>query len=189
VVGVLGVIDNVARRIPSGWQDDGNNIYLLGTTYDELDGSAWAKDIHDHLGGKPPRLDLNKERELAELIHGASIQGLIESAHDLSEGGLAVAVIEASLRFNVGCRIWLGDLRERDNIDQTAALFSESQSRVIVTVGREDDVKFQALCEARGVPVLRIGVTDKESNAIDIKDIAKLELSQIKSAWQTPLVA
>ncbi len=78
---------------------------------------------------------------------------------------------------------------ERDNIDQTAALFSESQSRVIVTVGREDDVKFQALCEARGVPVLRIGVTDKESKAIDIKDIAKLELSQIKSAWNTPLVA
>jgi phosphoribosylformylglycinamidine synthase len=78
---------------------------------------------------------------------------------------------------------------ERDNIDQTAALFSESQSRVIVTVGREDDVKFQALCEARGVPVLRIGVTDKESNAIDIKDIAKLELSKIKSAWETRLVA
>jgi phosphoribosylformylglycinamidine synthase len=188
VVGVLGVIDNVARRIPSGWQDDGNNIYLLGTTYDELDGSAWAKDIHDHLGGKPPRLDLNKERELAELIHGASIQGLIESAHDLSEGGLAVAVIETSLRFNVGCRIWLGELMERDNIDKTAALFSESQSRVIVTVGREDDVKFQALCEARGVPVLRIGVTDKESNAIDINGIATLELSKIKIAWQTPLV-
>jgi len=189
VVGVLGVIDNVARRIPSGWQDDGNNIYLLGTTYDELDGSAWAKDIHDHLGGKPPKLDLSKERELTELIHGASIQGLIESAHDLSEGGLAVAVIEASLRFNVGCRIWLGELMERDNLDKTAALFSESQSRVMVSVGREDDVKFQALCEARGVPVLRIGVTDKESNAIDIKDIAELELSQIKSAWQTPLVA
>ncbi|MFM1951087.1 MAG: phosphoribosylformylglycinamidine synthase subunit PurL, partial [Actinomycetota bacterium] len=61
VVGVLGVIDNVARRIPSGWQDDGNNIYLLGTTYDELDGSAWAKDIHNHLGGKPPKVDLKKE--------------------------------------------------------------------------------------------------------------------------------
>jgi len=78
---------------------------------------------------------------------------------------------------------------ERDNLDKTAALFSESQSRVIVTVGREDDVKFQALCEARGVLVLRIGVTDKESNAIDIRDIAKLALSQIRSAWQTSLVA
>ena len=183
VVGVLGVIDNVARRIPSGWQDDGNNIYLLGTTFDELDGSVWAKDIHDHLGGTPPKLDLRKERELADLIHGASMQGLIESAHDLSEGGLAIAIIEASLRFNVGCRIWLGELMERDSIDATAALFSESQSRVIVSVGREDDVKFQSLCEARGVSVLRIGVTDKESAAVDIQSIAKLTLADIRKAW------
>ena len=183
VVGVLGVIDNVARRIPSGWQDDGNNIYLLGTTFDELDGSVWAKDIHDHLGGTPPKLDLRKERELADLIHGASMQGLIESAHDLSEGGLAIAIIEASLRFNVGCRIWLGELMERDRIDATSALFSESQSRVIVSVGREDDVKFQSLCEARGVSVLRIGVTDKESAAVDIQSIAKLTLTDIRKAW------
>ncbi len=183
VVGVLGVIDDVARRIPSGWQDDGNNIYLLGTTQDELDGSAWAKEIHDHLGGQPPRVDLEKERKLAELLHGASMQGLIESAHDVSDGGLAVAIVEASLRFNVGCRIWLGDMIERDGIDQTAALFSESQARVIVTVGREDDVKFQALCEARGVPVLRIGVTDQPSNAVDIKDLATLNLDEIRAGW------
>jgi phosphoribosylformylglycinamidine synthase len=183
VVGVLGVIDDVARRIPSGWQDDGNNIYLLGTTQDELDGSAWAKEIHDHLGGQPPKVDLEKERKLAELLHGASMQGLIESAHDVSEGGLAVAIVEASLRFNVGCRIWLGDMIERDGIDQTAALFSESQARVIVTVGREDDVKFQALCEARGVPVLRIGVTELPSNSVDIKDLATLNLDEIRAGW------
>lgn len=132
-------------------------------------------------------MDLKKEKQLAELIHGASIQGLIESAHDLSEGGLAVAVIEASLRFNVGCRIWLGELTERDRIDATAALFSESQSRVIVSVGREDDVKFQSLCEARGVSVLRIGVTDKESNAIDIQGIANLLLAEIRQAWSGTL--
>ncbi|MEY3335081.1 MAG: phosphoribosylformylglycinamidine synthase subunit PurL, partial [Actinomycetota bacterium] len=129
------------------------------------------------------KLDLRKERELADLIHGASMQGLIESAHDLSEGGLAIAIIEASLRFNVGCRIWLGELMERDSIDATAALFSESQSRVIVSVGREDDVKFQSLCEARGVSVLRIGVTDKESAAVDIQSIAKLTLADIRKAW------
>ena len=183
VVGVLGVIDDVARRVPSGWQDDGNNIYLLGTTYDELDGSAWAKDLHDHLGGKPPKVDLQKEKELADLLHGAAMQGLIEAAHDISEGGLGIAILEASLRFNVGARLWLGELMERDNLDLTAALFSESQARVMVSVGREDDVKFQALCEARGVPVLRIGVTDKESQAVEIQDVAKLELGEIRGAW------
>jgi phosphoribosylformylglycinamidine synthase II len=183
VVGVLGVIDDVARRVPSGWQDDGNNIYLLGTNYDELDGSAWAKDLHDHLGGKPPKVDLQNEKELAGLLHGAAMQGLIEAAHDVSEGGLGIAILEASLRFNVGARIWLGGLMERDNLDLTATLFSESQARIIVSVGREDDVKFQALCEARGVPVLRIGVTDKESQAVEIQDVAKLELDEIRGAW------
>ncbi len=58
VIAVLGVIDDVARRVPSGWQDDGHNIYLLGDTAAELDGSAWAGVVHDHLGGRPPAVDL-----------------------------------------------------------------------------------------------------------------------------------
>jgi phosphoribosylformylglycinamidine synthase len=187
VVGVLGVIDNVARRIPSGWQDDGNNIYLLGTTKDELDGSAWAETIHQHLGGKPPVVELAAEKKLADLIHGAAIQGMIEAAHDISEGGLAIAVVEAALRFNVGARIWLDELLERDELDLTAALFSESQARVIVSVGREDDVKFQSLCEARGVPVLRIGVTDKASGSIEIKDLANFQLNEVRKGWENTL--
>ncbi len=182
VVGVMGVIDDVARRIPSGWQDTGHNIYLLGVTKDELDGSAWAEVIHDHLGGKPPQVDIAKEMELADLIHGANIQGMIASAHDISEGGLAQALVESSLRFGNGARIWLGELMERDGIDLTAALFSESQARAIVSVGREDDVKFVSLCEARGVPVVRIGVTDLESSSLEIQDVADIDLLDLKSA-------
>ncbi|MEQ1737977.1 MAG: AIR synthase-related protein, partial [Rhodoglobus sp.] len=63
VVAVLGVIDDVAKRIPSGWQDEGNNIYLLGVTRDELDGSAWAGTLHDHLGGLPPVVDFAAEQK------------------------------------------------------------------------------------------------------------------------------
>jgi phosphoribosylformylglycinamidine synthase len=182
VVGVMGVIDDVARRIPSGWQDTGHNIYLLGTTRDELDGSAWAEVIHGHLGGKPPVVDIQKEIELADLIHGANIQGMIASAHDVSEGGLAQALVESSLRFGNGARIWLGELMERDGIDLTAAMFSESQARAIVSVGREDDVKFVSLCEARGVPVVRIGVTDLDSSALEIQNVADIDLLELKSA-------
>jgi phosphoribosylformylglycinamidine synthase len=96
VVGVLGVIDDVARRVPAGWQDEGHNIYLLGITRDELDGSVWSEVIHDHLGGKPPVVDLAGEKALADLLHGASLQGLLASAHDLSEAGLAQAVVEST---------------------------------------------------------------------------------------------
>ena len=178
VVGVLGVIDDVARRIPSGWQDEGNNIYLLGITRDELDGSAWAETIHDHLGGKPPVVSLKNEKALAELMHGANLQGLIASAHDLSEGGLVQSIVESSLRFGVGARIWLNEIMERDNVDLTAALFSESTGRMLISVGREDDVKFVGLCEARNIPVLRIGVTDSTKELV-IQDVASYTMDEL----------
>lgn len=160
VVGVLGIIDDVARRIPSGWQDTGENIYLLGVTATELSGSQWAGTIHGHLGGRPPAVDLAQEKKLAELIHAASQQSLVSSAHDLSSGGLAQALAESVMRFGVGARVWLDEILERDGVDAATALFSESTGRVIVSVPREDDVKFRGLCEGRGYPVLRIGVTD-----------------------------
>ena len=186
VVGVLGVIDDVARRIPSGWQDEGHNIYLLGVTKDELDGSVWSEVIHGHLGGRPPVVDLAFEKQLAEAIAAGSEQGLIASAHDLSEAGLAQAVVECSLRFGMGARIWLGEICERDGVDRTAALFSESTGRVLVSVGREDDVKFVGLCEARGIPVLRIGVTDN-SGHLEIQDIANWNLGDLGAAHKGTL--
>jgi phosphoribosylformylglycinamidine synthase subunit PurL len=186
VVGVLGVIDDVARRIPSGWQDEGNNIYLLGITKDELDGSVWSEVVHDHLGGKPPVVDLEFERRLAELLHGASLQGLVASATDLSEAGLAQALTESVLRFNMGARVWISELCERDGIDRTAALFSESTGRVLVSVGREDDVKFVGLCDARNIPVLRIGVTDN-TGELEIQDLATWKLDELRSSWVATL--
>ena len=189
VVGVLGVIDDVARRVPSGWQDAGHNIYLLGITRDELDGSVWSEVLHDHLGGKPPLVDLAAEKALADLLHGASLQGLLASAHDLSEGGLAQAVVESCLRFGVGARVWLSEICERDGVDLTAALFSESTARVLVSVGREDDVKFAGLCEARGIPVLRIGVTDGVGSdaKLEIQDVANWQLSDLREAHSATL--
>ena len=186
VVGVLGVIDDVARRIPSGWQDDGNNLYLLGVTKDELDGSVWADIIHSHLGGRPPKVNLAYEKKLAELLHGASLQGLIASATDLSEGGLAQALTESVLRFNMGARVWLTEICERDGVDRTSALFSESTGRVLVSVGREDDVKFVGLCEARGIPVLRIGVTDN-TDELEIQDLASWKLDDLRAPWVNTL--
>jgi phosphoribosylformylglycinamidine synthase len=186
VVGVLGVIDDVARRIPSGWQDEGNNIYLLGITRDELDGSVWSEVVHDHLGGKPPVVDLEFEKRLAELLHGASLQGLVASATDLSEAGLAQALTESVLRFNMGSRVWISELCERDGIDRTSALFSESTGRVLVSVGREDDVKFVGLCDARNIPVLRIGVTDN-TGELEIQDLATWKLDEIREPWAATL--
>ncbi|GGD26529.1 phosphoribosylformylglycinamidine synthase subunit PurL [Microbacterium faecale] len=188
VVGVLGIIDDVSRRIPSGWQDAGENIYLLGTTADELDGSAWSDVIHDHLGGRPPAVDLDGEKRLAELLQAARDEWLISSAHDLSEGGLAVAVAEGAMRFGVGARVWLSELMSRDGVDLTSALFSESTGRVIVTVPREEDVKFRGLCEGRGYPVLRIGVTDTQPD-LEVQDVFTYPVAELRALSAATLPA
>jgi len=182
VVGVLGIIDDVERRVPSAWQDEGNNIYLLGVTRNELDGSAWAGTIHEHLGGLPPQLSLDDEKALAHLVQGAALEGLLMSAHDLSEGGLAQALAESVARFGIGARVWLNDIIERDGMDLTSALFSESTARAIVTVPREDDVKFSGLCEARGYPVLRIGVTDGRGPeaTLHVQDVFTVPVAEIR---------
>ena len=181
-MGVLGVIDDVARRIPSAWQDEGNNIYLLGYTRTELDGSAWAGTIHNHLGGVPPVVDLAQEKELADLLQGAAIESLILSAHDLSDGGLGQALAESVMRFGVGARVWLDEIIERDGVDAATALFSESTGRVIVSVPREDDVRFLGLCEARNYPVLRIGVTDQggADAKLDVQVLFEVSVEEIR---------
>lgn len=189
VVAVLGVIDDVARRVPSGWQDEGNNIYLLGTTSEELDGSAWAGTIHNHLGGRPPAVDLAREKKLAALLAAGAHESLIASAHDLSDGGLAQALAESVLRFGVGARVWLDEILQRDGVDVTTALFSESTGRVIVSVSREDDVKFQGLCEGRGYPVLRIGVTDKLSPALEVQDLFTVDIAELREVHTATLPA
>jgi phosphoribosylformylglycinamidine synthase len=193
VVGVLGIIDDVARRIPSGWQDAGENIYLLGVTATELSGSQWAGTIHDHLGGRPPAVDLANEKKLAELLHAAGQQSLVSSAHDLSSGGLAQALAEAVMRFGVGARVWLDEIQERDGVDAATALFSESTGRVIVSVPREDDVKFRGLCEGRGYPVLRIGVTDPAADgdepALEVQGLFTVPLAELRGLSTSTLPA
>ena len=179
VVAVMGVIDTVERRLPSGWQDDGENLYLLGTTRPELDGSAWAGVIHDHLGGMPPAPNLAAEKALAGLMVVAAKDGLVTSAHDVSTGGLIQTLVEGVLRRGVGARVWLSEVMEDGDLDITEALFSESVARMVVSVAREDDVKFRGLCEGRGVPVARVGVTDVSLRGLDVADHFSFDLEEL----------
>nr|WP_159801820.1 phosphoribosylformylglycinamidine synthase subunit PurL [Arthrobacter zhaoguopingii] len=186
VVGVLGVFDDVARRTPSGWREDGQAIYLLGTTRNELDGSEWA-NLRGHLGGTPPVVDLAAEKTLAAVLVNSSRDGMIDAAHDLSEGGLAAALSEAALRFGVGARIGIDELCERDGIDAFTALFSESQGRAIVSVPRSEEVRFNDMCTARNYPALRIGIVDTENRALDVQGHFTLPLAELKEAHEGTL--
>src|SRR6476660_4414034 len=107
VVAVLGVIEDVTRRTPTGFQAADERVFLLGSTHDELSGSEWAHVVHGHLGGLPPRLDLAAEQALASLLQDASRDGVVTSAHDLSDGGLAQALVEATFTRDIGASVSL----------------------------------------------------------------------------------
>jgi phosphoribosylformylglycinamidine synthase subunit PurL len=186
VVAVLGVIDDVTRRTPSGFVAEGQQIYLLGTTDDELSGSEWAHVVHGHLGGNPPRVDLAAEKELADILINASRDGLVDAAHDLSDGGLAQALVEACLRRGIGARVWIPD-----HLEPFVALFSESAGRAIVAVPRSEEVRFTDMCAARGFAHARIGVTDGRGDdaVLDVQGQFTVPLAELREAWSATLPA
>ncbi|WP_116046228.1 phosphoribosylformylglycinamidine synthase subunit PurL [Amycolatopsis palatopharyngis] len=185
VVGVLGVLDDVTRRIPTGiGAEAGETLILLGDTREELDGSAWAEVMHGHLGGQPPEVDLARERLLAEVLVAGSRDGLISAAHDLSDGGLAQTLVETVLIGQCGARVVLDP-----DSDPFVQLFSESAGRVLVAVPRSEELRFTELCTARGLPWRKTGVVDPESGALDIQDIANFPLTELREAWEGTLPA
>jgi len=177
VVGVLGVIDDVHRRIPTALgTEPGETLYLLGDTRDEFDGSIWAQVTADHLGGLPPKVDLDRERLLGEVLVAGSRDGMVSAAHDLSEGGLIQAIVESSLAGECGCRIVLPE-----GVDPFVFLFSESAGRVLVAVPRTEESRFAAMCEARALPATRIGVSDSGSAAVEVQDLFSVSLEELRS--------
>ncbi|WP_308188253.1 phosphoribosylformylglycinamidine synthase subunit PurL [Nocardioides sp. R-C-SC26] len=184
VVAVLGVIDDVTRRTPSAWasvegDDVGDRVLLLGTTREELSGSEWAHVVHGHLGGRPPAVDLAHESRLAELLREGV--GLLTSAHDLADGGLAQALVEGALRNLCGVRVDLAGVHE----DPFVALFSESAGRVLVTVAEGDVERLTALADRHAVPVVELGTTG--GDALGVAGLFDVNLLELRSAWMATI--
>jgi phosphoribosylformylglycinamidine synthase len=185
VVGVLGVIDDVRRRIPTGiGAEAGETLLLLGTTSDEFGGSEWAHVVHGSLSGLPPHVDLKHEMLLADVLRAGSRDGMVSAAHDLAEGGLAQGIVEACLIGQTGARIFLAD-----DQDPFVQLFSESAGRVIVAVPRTEELRFTDMLTARSMPWRKLGVVDPESKALEIQDVATFSLEELANAWQGTLPA
>ncbi len=161
VIGVLGVIGDVANRTGMEWKTAGESIYVLGVTRDELAGSEWAHEIHGHLGGLPPVLDLNVEKALAEVLIQGSQDGVLSAAHDVADGGLAQAFIEMALRADRGATISIPA-----NIDPFVFMWSESASRAVVVVPEHHEQALASLCSGHGVVATRVGSVDDSSELI-----------------------
>jgi phosphoribosylformylglycinamidine synthase II len=181
VIGVLGVIDDVRRRIPTGLGEAGDEIWLLGETYDEFGGSQWAHEVHGHLGGRPPAVDLAREQAIGAVLAAATCDGLVSAAHDLSDGGLSQALVEACLCSGAGARVTLPA-----QLDPFVALFSESSARVLLGVPAAGAPRLAQLCTNHGVPLTWLG-TVHPAPQLEIAHIAIFPLRDLHTAWTATL--
>jgi phosphoribosylformylglycinamidine synthase subunit PurL len=183
VVGVLGVTDDVGKRTPIGFAAAGDTIVLLGETRDELAGSVWADVVHDHLGGLPPVVDFDHEQRLAELMIDLGQRGLLSSAHDLADGGLAQGVVESSLRKGFGAVLELPE-----NAEPFVLLFSESAGRVLVSLSEDRLAELVELAERHGIAQTRLGrVGSGTDPEITVAGEFTVPLAELRAAWRAPI--
>jgi phosphoribosylformylglycinamidine synthase subunit PurL len=180
VVGVLGVHDDVRRRLPIRFAQAGRAVVLLGRTEAEFGGSLWAQVVHGHLGGRPPAVDLDAERRLAEVLAAGAARGLLEAAHDLSDGGLAIALAECCLAGALGCSVSLPG-------DPFVDLFSESAARAVAAVRPGAEAEFAALCSAAGVPAAVLGQTG--GGSLEVEGCFRVGLAELSAAHRGTLPA
>jgi phosphoribosylformylglycinamidine synthase II len=185
VIGVLGVHDDVRRRLSIGFSapgasEPGASVLLLGRTAAEFGGSLWAYVAHGQVGGRPPAADLDAERRLASVLAAGAAGGLLQAAHDLSDGGLGVALAECCLAGQAGCAVTLPG-------DPFTWLFSESAARAVVAVRSGAEAAFAACCAEHGVPAEVIGATGGAS--LEVAGLFSISLDELGAAHRTTLPA
>lgn len=145
----------------------------------------WADVVHGHLGGLPPRVDFDAERDLSRVLVDAVTQGLSRASHDLAAGGLIQSLVDSAVRFGVGAEIDLSEQCERDDVDLATALFSESGARALIAVDERDVLGLEGLAAKHDVLALRIGTTG--GDALSIHGVGDLDLVGLKSASEATL--
>jgi phosphoribosylformylglycinamidine (FGAM) synthase-like enzyme len=178
-VGMVGIVEHETDGCGIAFPEAGLDIVLVGETRDELGGSEWQQMFARDAVVKPPSVDLDREKALIDLILSAYEHRLIRSAHDVSNGGLAIALAEASME-GTGCHVELAG--HADDLDAFSLLFSESQARAIVASDRADELI--PLAKKHGVPAMRIGRTEPavfliERNGAPLVRTTVPELSRI----------
>lgn len=181
IVGMVGLVHDLQHITTQDFKDEGDCILLLGETNDQLTGSEFQRIILGKTEGKPPIIDLEQEKLVQKVVLKAIQAGYIKSAHDLSDGGLAVALAESSISGNIGA-----DILIKGSLSPESLLFSESQSRFIVSVSKENLSQLKRLIEDKGIPFLEIGTVRGESLKINYQgnDVIDLSLSEISKAWK-----
>jgi len=184
VIAMVGLVEDHAHITTQWFKEDGDAVVLLGETLDELGGSEYLKVVHSQERGMPPDIDMDREAALQKTVLDAIRAGLVRSAHDCSEGGLAVALAECCFRGEeepTGCEVELGTGMRLDS-----ALFGETQSRVILSAGQADVEAIKKLSDANGVPCNVLGRTGGGALVIESggKTVIDRPVNALKQVWQ-----
>ena len=188
VLGIVGILDDIGKAVSPGFKAAGDRIVLIGESLEEIGGSEYLKVVHGIEAGAPPAIDLELEKRTQDLLLETIEAGLVRSAHDVSEGGLAVALAECAFHGGrkLGCDVALDASLRAD-----ALLFGESQSRVVVTCRKAAAAKLLELAARRGVPAKAVGSVGGKDIAIACPDLKGLRVPVEKAfrVWKDSLPA
>ncbi|UCC44166.1 MAG: phosphoribosylformylglycinamidine synthase subunit PurL [Candidatus Zixiibacteriota bacterium] len=178
-IGMIGLVEHISHITTQWFKDDGDIIFLLGNTKEELGASEYLKVIHGHTKGDIPDIDLAEEKKTQDALLSAIQAGLVKSAHDVADGGLATALAECCItnRIHVrGASIEAGSTLRPDCL-----LFGESQSRVIVTASPDNSDKIESHFTQAGVAIKRIGSVG--GSRLEIDDLIDVSLDNLIDAY------
>ena len=180
VIGMLGLLEDHRLRIPTAFPRAGLAIYQLGETFAELGGSEFAEAVLGVVAGHPPALDLHRERALHDLLYEGARNDVLASAHDCSDGGLAIALAEAAIGEGHGFAVTVGS-----DLPSHVELFSESASRVVVSVALEHEEQLRELGTAHGVPMAWLGETGGPRAVF--AGLFEIDVAELREAYDTAI--
>lgn len=188
IIGIVGLIEDVEKHCTMDFKKEGDIVILLGENTDEIGGSLYLKEVHNIKGGMAPKVDLEKEKKVQECCYRAIQLGLINSAHDISEGGLATALAESCISGNLG---FDGEIETEFRAD--TLLFGEGQSRIIVSLPKGNLSMLQKIAQELNVKVSLLGSVKTKDFKIKVNSSGKnmgsinIELEELANTWKNSL--
>ncbi|EMT38330.1 phosphoribosylformylglycinamidine synthase II [Thermoanaerobacter thermohydrosulfuricus WC1] len=181
VIGMAGLIEDVSKICTMDFKKERDVIIILGENKGEIGGSEYLKVCFGMVKGQPPQIDLEEEKRLQELVLKLIDKGLINSSHDISEGGFAAALVESAISGKKGAKISL-----QTSLREDIELFSESQPRALITVSPEKVEEVLKIAYEYQVPAQKVGVVEGKKIAIEVngKKIIDLPLEVLEESWR-----
>jgi len=183
-IAMVGLL-TTPRPLTPWFKGEGDVIVLLGRTREELSGSEYAAVVHGNVQGSPPWVDLGAERQLHQVVLEAAAREILRSAHDLADGGLAVALAECCFLAPEGLPVLGARIRVDETMRADAFLFGESQARMLVSVKREHVATLRDLANEAGVAVAQIG--EVGGGMLEFEGLASVPVAELRATWDSAL--